>query len=260
MERASGAGTVAARAATGKDTSRAGAADRVAVWVVADVVAEREDMDMSMHKHWLIYLAIFGGVPVAAHAADITDFAQAAAAEDLPATSSAGLHGSIALGVGTRPEYEGAKDRKTRPAPYINLFYGDTFFLTGMKAGANLWKHTTAQGMSISAGPLLALRRGRDEDDALAGLGEIDHGLDAGGFIRLRKDGWQARADVRKDVTNGDGGATVNLSVGYGMPVAQNLRLRANLDTAWASTAYMSTYYGIDATQSANSGIAQYAA
>jgi hypothetical protein len=92
-------------------------------------------MDMSMHKHWLIYLAIFGGVPVVAHAADITDFTQAAAAEDLPVTSSVGLHGSIGLGVGTRPEYEGAKDRKTRPAPYINLFYGDTFFLTGMKAG-----------------------------------------------------------------------------------------------------------------------------
>ena len=172
----------------------------------------------------------------------------------------AGLHGSVGLGVGVRPAYEGADERETRIAPNINLFYGDTFFLTGMKAGANLWKHTTAQGLSISAGPLLALRRGRDEDDVLAGLGEIDHGLDAGGFIRLRKDGWQARADVRKDVSNGDGGATVNLSVGYGMPVAQNLRLRANLDTAWASTAYMNTFYGIDATQSANSGIAQYAA
>lgn len=186
--------------------------------------------------------------------------APAMAEEDMPPTQSAGLHGSVGLGVGVRPAYEGADERETRITPNINLFYGDTFFLTGMKAGANLWKHTTAQGMSISAGPLLALRRGRDEDDALAGLGEIDHGLDAGGFIRLRKDGWQARADVRKDVTNGDGGATVNLSVGYGMPVAQNLRLRANLDTAWASTAYMSTYYGIDATQSANSGIAQYAA
>jgi outer membrane protein len=172
----------------------------------------------------------------------------------------AGLHGSVGLGVGVRPAYEGANERETRITPNINLFYGDTFFLTGMKAGANLWKHTTEQGLSLSAGPLLALRRGRDEDDAPTGLGEIDHGLDAGGFIRLRKDGWQARADVRKDVTNGDGGATVNLSVGYGMPVAQNLRLRANLDTAWASTAYMSTYYGIDAKQSANSGIAQYAA
>jgi outer membrane protein len=186
--------------------------------------------------------------------------APAMAEEDMPPGQSAGLHGSVGLGVGVRPAYEGANERETRLTPHINLFYGDTFFLTGMTAGANLWKHSTAQGLSISAGPLLALRRGRDEDDALIGLGEIDHGLDAGGFIRFRKDGWQAGADVRKDVTNGDGGTTVNLSVGYGLPVAQNLRLRANLDTAWASGAYMNTFYGIDAIQSANSGIAQYTA
>ncbi len=186
--------------------------------------------------------------------------APAMAEEDMPPGHAEGLHGSVGLGVGARPAYEGANERETRLTPNINLFYGDMFFLTGMTAGANLWKHTTAQGLSISAGPLLALRRGRDEDDVLTGLGEIDHGLDAGGFIRFRKDGWQARADVRKDVTNGDGGATVNLSVGYGQPVARNLRLRANLDTAWASTAYMNTFYGIDATQSANSGIAQYTA
>lgn len=186
----------------------------------------------------------------------------AMAEEDLPIAPADGLHGAIGIGLGVRPAYEGADERKTRLMPNINLYYGDTFFLTGRIAGANLWKHTTAQGLGISAGPLLALRRGREEDDhaALAGLGDIDRSLDAGGFVRFRKDGWQARADIRKDVTNGDGGATVNLSAGYGMPVAQNLRLRANLETTWASAAYMNTFYGIDATQSANSGIAQYTA
>ncbi|MDP2832944.1 MAG: MipA/OmpV family protein, partial [Pseudomonadota bacterium] len=99
--------------------------------------------------------------------------APAMAEENLPPAQSEGLHGSIGLGVGVRPAYEGADERKTRLTPNINLFYGDTFFLTGMTAGANLWKHTTAQGLSISAGPLLALRRGRDADDnaALTGLG-----------------------------------------------------------------------------------------
>lgn len=187
---------------------------------------------------------------------------QAAADEEMPATPTAGLHGSVGMGVGVRPEYEGAKDKKTRLMPNINLFYGDTFFLTGMTAGANLLKHKTVQGVAINAGPLLALRRSRDEGDnaALNGLGDIDRGLDAGGFVRLQMGGWQARADVRKDVTNGDGGTTVNLSAGHGVPVSQKLRLRANIETTWASAAYMSTFYGIDATQSANSGIAQYEA
>lgn len=187
---------------------------------------------------------------------------RAAADEELPATSTTatGLHGSVGMGVGVRPEYEGAKDKKTRLMPNINLYYGDTYFLTGMTAGANLFKHRTAQGVSISAGPLLALRRGRDENDhaELRGLGDIDRSLDAGGFVRLRMGGWQARADVRKDVTNGDGGTTVNLSAGHGMPVSRKLRLRANLDATWASAAYMNTFFGIDATQSANSGITRY--
>jgi outer membrane protein len=188
--------------------------------------------------------------------------APAMAEEEMPIAPADGLHGSIGIGLGTRPAYEGADEKKTRLTPSINLFYGDRYFLTGMTAGANLWKHTTAQGLRINAGPLLALRHGRDEDgnDALAGLGDIDRSLDAGAFVRFRKDGWQARADIRKDVTNGDGGATVNLSAGYGMPVSQNLHLRANLDTTWASAAYMNTFYGINATQSANSGIAQYTA
>ena len=197
----------------------------------------------------------------AAGLALLTFAAVAAANDDLP-PGREGLHGSIGLGVRVRPAYEGASENKTRLVPNINLFYGDTLFLTGMTAGANLFKHQTARNVSIDAGPLLALRRGRDEGDyaVLRGLGDIDRGLDVGGFIRFRKDGWQARADIRKDVSNGDGGTTANLSAGYGMPVTRNLRLRANLDTAWASSAYMNTFYGIDATQSVNSGIAQYTA
>ena len=180
--------------------------------------------------------------------------------EGLPPARAEGLHGSLGLGVGTRPAYDGASDKKTRVMPNINLFYGDTLFLTGMTAGANLWKHTTAQGLSVNAGPLLALRRGRDEGDnaALAGLGDIDRSLDVGAFVRVRKGGWQARADVRKDAS--DGGTTLNLSAGYGMPVAERLRLRANIDATWASAAYTNTFYGIDATQAANSGLAQYEA
>jgi outer membrane scaffolding protein for murein synthesis (MipA/OmpV family) len=163
---------------------------------------------------------------------------------------------------GVRPEYEVAKDRKTVLMPTINLFYGDTFFLTGMTAGANLLKHKTVQDVSITAGPLLALRRGRDQDDnaALKGLGDIDPALDADVFVRFRKQGWQASVAVRQNLTNTDQGATVNFSAGYGMPLGPKLRLRTNLDTTWTSSDYMKTFFGIDARQSAQSGIAQYAA
>jgi outer membrane scaffolding protein for murein synthesis (MipA/OmpV family) len=89
----------------------------------------------------------------------------ALAQDDLPATPSVGLHGSVGLSVGVRPEYDGARDSKTVLMPTINLLYGDSLFFTRMTAGANLLRYKTEQGLSITAGPLLGLRRGRDQDD-----------------------------------------------------------------------------------------------
>lgn len=185
---------------------------------------------------------------------------RAAAEEGMPSRPTAGWHGSIGIGVATMPEYEGAKDSKTRAVPNINLYYGDSLFFTRMTAGANLLRHTTELGVAITAGPLLGLRHGRDQDDhaALNGLGDIDRAFDAGGFVRLRKQGWHASVDVRQNITNTDQGASVNFSTGYGMPLSSTLRLRTNIDTTWASSDYMKTFYGIDATQSAQSGLARY--
>lgn len=186
----------------------------------------------------------------------------AAANEDMPATANVGLHGSVGMGVGERPEYEGAKDRKTALMPSINLYYGDSLFFTRMTAGANLLRFKTDHDVAITAGPLLALRHGRDQDDhdALGGLGDIDRGLDAGGFVRFRKQGWQASVDVRQNLSNTDQGATVNFSAGYGLPLSAKLRMRTNLDTTWASSDYMNTFFGVNALQSVQSGLAQYEA
>lgn len=198
---------------------------------------------------------------VAGMALLISATGRAATDEDMPAIPS-GLHGSIGIGAVVMPEYEGSKDHKTRAMPNINLFYGDSLFLTRMSAGANLLRFKTEQGVAITAGPLLALRRGRDQDnnEALNGLGDIDAGLDAGGFVRFRKQGWQASIDVRQNVTNSDEGATVKLSAGHGMPLGQKFKLRANLEATWASADYMKTFFGINALQSAHSGLAQYEA
>ncbi|MDO8349565.1 MAG: MipA/OmpV family protein [Gallionella sp.] len=204
---------------------------------------------------------ISGKVTNAIVAGMISATSLAVAGEDMP-DPPAGLHGSIGMGVAVIPEYEGSKGSKTRVMPNINLYYGDSLFFTRMTAGANLLHYKTEQGVSITAGPLLALRRGRNQDDntALNGLGDISTGLDAGGFVRFRKQGWQASVDVRQNITNSNQGATVKLSVGHGIPLGQNLKLRANLETTWASTDYMKTFFGIDALQSAQSGIAQYTA
>lgn len=173
-----------------------------------------------------------------------------------------GLQGSIALGGGSSPAYEGSKDRKIRPTASLNLFYGDTWFLTGTKAGANLLQHKPDHGVAITAGPLLSLNHGRSQSDhaALNGLGSIAQSLDAGGFVRFRKNEWRASVEALKTVTNADQGATVNLSAAHVMRVTEKLGLRTTVDTTWASSDYMKTYFGINALQATRSRLPQYAA
>lgn len=68
--------------------------------------------------------------------ARMTRAAAAAADADMP-TKGDGLYGSLGLGGGARPVYDGSSDEKIRVLPNLNLFYGDVLFLTGMMAGAN---------------------------------------------------------------------------------------------------------------------------
>jgi len=184
-----------------------------------------------------------------------------ARAEQEPSPDS-GLHGSLGLGIGVKPEYPGAKDRESRFQPSVSLFYGDTFFLTGGTAGVNLLRQQIAGGTRITAGPLLAWRSGRKESEhaELAGLGDIQRGLDAGGFVGLQMGEYYVRTEVLKDFTNDNGGSTLTLSAGRGWTVAERLHLHASADATWASADHMNLFYGVDATQSANSGLTQYQA
>ena len=181
-------------------------------------------------------------------------------AEEEMLSPVAGLHGSIGAGVGVRPEYEGAKERKAGIMPRINLLYGERLFIVGTSAGINALYFTTQRGFAVTAGPLLALRRGRKEGDnaALQGLGDIDAALDAGVFARLRVQDWQASLDVRKNVTQSGQGATLNLSTGRSMMLSPSVRLRASVEAAWASTDYMKTFFGVDAQQAARSALTPY--
>lgn len=177
-------------------------------------------------------------------------------------SAESGLHGSLGLGIGVKPEYSGAKNREVRLQPSVSLFYGDTWFLTGMTAGANLLRRQTSGGIRITAGPLLAWRSGRKESDnsALTGLGDIKSGIDAGGFLGLKIGDYQIHTEILKDFTNENGGSTVTLSAGRGWNVSERLNVQTSANAVWASADHMNLFYAISATQAANSGLAQYQA
>lgn len=71
----------------------------------------------------------------------------------------------VGLGVGSAPRYEGARERKTRALPVIQVEWSNGIFLSGMGAGMHLSKNP-----DLEYGPLLAYKPRRSESGEGGGL------------------------------------------------------------------------------------------
>jgi outer membrane protein len=165
---------------------------------------------------------------------------------------------ALSLGVvgGVAPDYEGSDDYEFGFGPNIAFSWRDRIFYKGKSLGANLLKTK-----NLKAGPILSWTSGRDEDDnnRLTGLGDVDSSIEAGGFIAYRMKPMRFRMEVRQDVNSGHEGALVELSGGTGLPFDKPLAF-LSLGATWASDDYMENFFGIDAQQSAASGLQEYSA
>ncbi|MCZ8163797.1 MAG: MipA/OmpV family protein [Beijerinckiaceae bacterium] len=108
------------------------------------------------------------------------------------------------------------------------------------------------------AGRLKPARDGSEK--ATRGLGDVDLAVEAGLFAEYWATEWlRVRSEVRRGLTGheglvGDIGADVVLK-----PLAP-LTLSIGPRLAWGDNEYMSTYFGVNAQQSAGSGLSQYKA
>ncbi len=165
------------------------------------------------------------------------------------------------------PAFQGSRDSTLSIFPDLRLNYGDTVFAS-IPDGLG-WNAVNQNGWK--AGPLAKIRFGRDEDtggspflitgdsDALVGLGDVAASGEVGGFVE-KSFGAQREWRLRGEVLQGFGGHD-----GLVADIALNYRLRAGRTIvsagprlSLASGDFMQTYFGIDALQSANSGLAQY--
>ena len=165
---------------------------------------------------------------------------------------------AVSVGVAARvaPDYEGSNDYGFGFGPNISAVWRDTIFYKGRTLGANLIRKE-----NFKAGVILAKASGRDEDDndKLEGLGDVDGGIEAGGFVFYKKKPWRFKAEARQEVNSGHDGALVELSAGSKLPFAKTL-IFIELGTTWASDNYMKSFFGIDSQQSASSGLERHRA
>jgi MipA family protein len=162
---------------------------------------------------------------------------------------------SIGLGALLKPKYEGSDENEVMPVPFIDLRYKD---LVSISPFGGLRLNAIKQG-NITAGVGLRPNFGRKEDNAdiLNGLGNVDPTAEGLLFISYKYNSFSTTLTCAHDLINsGHEGLNARLSVSHFSRLPEyKMTIRPSISTTFANTKYMSSFFGINSTQSINSGL-----
>jgi outer membrane protein len=180
---------------------------------------------------------------------------------------------NISVGAGTiyTPSFIGSKDYQLLVVPNISITYQDTLFFSPQNGlGYNV---VNTKHWQIS--PIINYDMAREENQnnplvisgntnnssALQGLGDVPGTLQIGGLVKYTwQKVWSSNLEILQGV-NGTEGLTANFGVnysnilvGFGPPIIYSI----GPIVQWANAKYNNAYWGINQTQSTNSGLPLY--
>jgi outer membrane scaffolding protein for murein synthesis (MipA/OmpV family) len=161
---------------------------------------------------------------------------------------------SLGAVVGIKPDYEGSDDYEFAWAPDIKISWRDTIVLRGKSL------RVVYRWNKLRAGALIAAEGGRDEDDnnALRGLGDVDSGVAAGAFLDYKiLKRVTLKSEYRHEFADGHGGALFDLGAELKLPFGKPW-VKTYFGATYASEDYTQAFFGVNANQSAGSGLPQY--
>lgn len=196
------------------------------------------------------------------------DYGYPAAQQDQyqqPAGGSSGswISGSWYLKVGAAvlhaPKFDGASGRVFSIQPLVSLGkHGPAARFTSRNDNISL---ALIDNGGVRAGVAGKLIWARDSgtDERLRGMEPIKFGGEAGVFAEFYPtDFTRIRAEVRHGVRS-HSGVVVDVAADAFFDVTEEVRISGGPRMSWASARYHEAYYGVDATESAASGLGQYA-
>jgi MipA family protein len=163
---------------------------------------------------------------------------------------------SLIVGAGGiyRPEYEGSDELALSPVPVVLFTYGEWLKIDPRGISVRALEHN---GFSLSG--KIGYEMGRDEDDAdrLNGLGDIDSAATVGARAAYTWSGVELYAELDQTI---DGSESLIGAFGleYSAPITDRLILGAGAEAIVANESHMQAYFGVNAAQSANSGLPEY--
>lgn len=170
---------------------------------------------------------------------------------------------TVAAGVGIAPEFMGAGDYEAVFTPAIRMEYKQKAFLvidrTAMMVPYEGLGYKMLSGQDWSVGMNLTYDKGRsDNSDRIRGMGDIDWTAVGGVFAAYHPGPFFVRGQVGYDLLNEFDGYKGELGAGVVAPLTSSVRGMLEVDAAFAGDGYNEAYFGVDATQSAATGLTAY--
>lgn len=162
----------------------------------------------------------------------------------------------IGPGVVMAPWFEGGAYYRVLPVPNLDLRYRRDLIFVSARDGVGA---TLLEGAGFKAGPILRYRFPRNEWDGpgLFGTGSVPFTVEGGGFVRYDLPFLAAKVELRRGL-GGSNGLVFDALLDGKLRLGDSVFLSGGPRLSVTDATFNQAYFGIDATQSFNSGYAQY--
>lgn len=164
---------------------------------------------------------------------------------------------TMGIGLANTARYVGSNERRYRVMPTLNAQWKNGWF-AGFPRGVG---YNFSSDPHTEYGVRLGLDMGRKQtaSAALNGLGNINARAELGGFYNLALSRQiKLNTGLRYGAGSDSKGMLLDANLNYRLPLSEHDFASFGLATTYANSNYMQSYYGVNATQSANSGYAVY--
>jgi outer membrane protein len=162
----------------------------------------------------------------------------------------------VGPGVVVGPWFEGGAYYRAIPVPNLDLRYKRDMFFISARDGIG---GTLLDVDGFKAGPILRYRFPRNEWDGpgLYGTGHVPFTVEGGAFVRYDQPALSAKIELRRGL-GGSNGLVFDALLDGKVRLGDSVFWSGGPRLSVTDGTYNQAYFGIDATQSANSGYSQY--
>lgn len=193
-------------------------------------------------------------------------FAQQAA--PLPSPEEAGSGFTVALGVGTRPDYVGSDDYRIIPAGGFRGRVGPVTLSTRSTYVYADFFPRTAASVDFDVGPIIGANFNRStkiDDDVVDLLPERDTAIEVGAFAGISLhditnpyDTLSFRLDAKRDIAGAHKSTVISPNVEFSTPLSRFTYVSASAGLDFVSGKYARYYFGITPAESLLTGLPVY--